>query len=127
MLKHEHVTTTDVPLFIALALGGASLGYFLGRGFAPPVVRSVAGHKPDIERKPASGDLGENKGEGEGDDSDAEADGDLGQIQAEPTEECKLVRTLNVPIRVPRDLDLILLPVKILGTFRSSWYGTTLI
>jgi hypothetical protein len=96
LLKHEHVTTTDVPLFIALALGGASLGYFLGRGYAPAAVRAAAGHKPVREREPASGDLGENKDDGERDDSDAEADGDLGRIQPEPTEECKLVRTLNV-------------------------------
>ncbi|KAI0252624.1 PTH2-domain-containing protein [Lactifluus subvellereus] len=75
-----------VPLFVALALGGASLGYFLGRGFAPP-----AGREPVREREPASRDLGENKDDGERDDSDAEADGDLGRIQPEPTEECKLV------------------------------------
>jgi hypothetical protein len=120
MLKHERVTA-GAPLFVALALGGATLGYFLGRGLAPPAVHTARNHTSVIERERASGGLGENKD----DDSDAEADGDLGRIHAEPTEECKLVRTLRLSYAM---LARILCHYHLWGrAFRFSWYGATLI
>lgn len=61
-----------MPIFVALAFGSVSVGYFLGRG----AVLSAAA-----------------------DESDAEADdGDLGRIQPEPNDECKLVRTPHLGI-----------------------------
>jgi hypothetical protein len=79
--------TIGVPFFVALALGSASLGYFLGRGTGPP----AADHKHAPE--PASENPRINEDQGDSDESDAEADGDLGRIQPEPDEECKLVRS----------------------------------
>ncbi len=35
------------------------------------------------------------EGQCDGDEPGAEADGDLGRVQPEPAEECKLVRTLG--------------------------------
>jgi hypothetical protein len=89
MLNYFRITA-GLPLFVALALGGASLGYFFGRRFAPPAARAEADPRP-------VSNVGENKGddsERERDDSDAEVDhdSDLGRVKAEPTEECKLVR-----------------------------------
>ena len=79
--------TTGVPFFVALALGSASLGYLLGRGTGPP----AADYKhPD---EPASENPRVNDDRGDSDESEAEADGDLGRIQPEPAEECKLVRS----------------------------------
>ena len=82
--------TVGVPILVALAFGGASVGYFLGRGAASSATPPTVDYKHANE--PISENPRVNKDRGDG-DSDAEADdGDLGRIQPEPTEECKLVR-----------------------------------
>ena len=80
-----------MPIFVALAFGGASLGYFLGRGATssatPPTVDCKHANEP------TSGNQRVNKYRGDSDESDAEADdGHLGRIQPESAEKCKLVR-----------------------------------
>jgi hypothetical protein len=79
--------SVGVPFFVALAMGSASLGYFLGRGAVPTPATADDRHA----NEPAS----ESPTTNDGDESDAEADGDLGQIQPELAEECKLVRALT--------------------------------
>ena len=100
MVNYYFRVTAGLPHIVALALGlgGASLGYFFGRRFAPPAARAEADTRPGRGRERASGNVGENKDDDrERDDSDAEGDDHdsdlLSRIKAEPTEECKLVRS----------------------------------
>lgn len=80
-----------MPIFVALAFGGASLGYFLGRGATSSATRPTVDYKHANES--TSGNPRVNKDRGDSDESDGEADdGDLVRIQPEPAEECKLVR-----------------------------------
>ncbi|KAF8480935.1 PTH2-domain-containing protein [Russula ochroleuca] len=88
----------SVPFFVALALGSASLGYFLGRGAVPSATPAAVDYKHANE--PASENPRVNEDRGDSDESDAEADGDLDRIQPEPAEECKLV------LVVRSDLDM---------------------
>jgi hypothetical protein len=108
LLKH---VTVGVPFFVALALGSASLGYFLGRGTATP---EAVDHKHTNEPAPENSRTNEDRGDSDGSD---EADGDLGRIQPEPAEECKLVRIL---------IGNCSLGLSLMETWRSSWYGATL-
>ena len=79
-----------MPIFVALAFGGASVGYFLGRGNASSATPSKVDYKHANEPTYENPRVNKDRDDG---DSDAEADdGDLGRIQSEPTEECKLVR-----------------------------------
>jgi hypothetical protein len=113
------MSTVGAPFFVALALGSASLGYFLGRGAVPSATPAAVDHKPANEH--ASENPGVNEDSGDGDESDAEADGDLGRIQPEPAEECKLVRIPHWICFAFASLSLSLVEI-----WRFSWYGATL-
>ncbi|KAI0271546.1 PTH2-domain-containing protein, partial [Gloeopeniophorella convolvens] len=71
----------------ALALGSASLGYFLGRGrlqsYAPPQVTDRDQSNEQTHKQTPA--------EESGSDSDEDVDGDLAQVQPGVAEECKLV------------------------------------
>ena len=98
LLKH---VTVGVPIFVALALGSASVGYFLGRGAV-------------LSATPAAAD-----------ESGAEADdGGLGRIQPEPTDECKLVRTPHLGTAHRNCLTSKFYPMKVL-VVRSDLDMTT--
>jgi len=84
-------TNSDVPLFVALVLGSASLGYFLGRGTRPSAGCAAINHEQ--VKEPATENRRVIEDPCDSDESDAEADGDLGRIQPEPADECKLVST----------------------------------
>jgi hypothetical protein len=74
-----------------LVLGSASLGYFLGRGTVPSAGCAEISH--EHVKEPATENRRAIEDQCDSDKSDAEADGDLGRIQPEPTDECKLVST----------------------------------
>jgi hypothetical protein len=105
-----------VPFFVALALGSASLGYFLGRGAVPSATPAAVDYKHANE--PASENPRVNEDRGDSDESDAEADGDLDRIQPEPAEECKLVRSSATSV-LPEVLSLV-------DIWRFLWYEATL-
>jgi len=87
-----------VPVFVALALGSASLGYFLGRHTAPSAGGAAINHEQ--VKEPATENPRVIEDRCDSDESDAEADGDLGRVQPEPADECKLV------LVVRSDLDM---------------------
>jgi len=78
-----------VPLFVALTLGSASLGYFLGRGTRPSAGCATSNHEQ--VKEPVTENRRAIEERHDSDESDTEADSDLGQIQPEPADQCKLV------------------------------------
>jgi hypothetical protein len=85
----------------------------------PSATHTTVGHK-QVEGS-VSENLKANKDQDNSDESDAVDDGDLGRIQPEPAEECKLVQIPSVLVQQSVSKSF----TGDMWALRSSWYEAT--